>query len=172
MASVHLEDFLAKLLNEPLLLRSHSSGVCRFCPSSDLTLSINSHFWSERGNTGWFTSPEEAAINLAQTFGYYRPPSITDKQIEAAVIDLITEKPLQYTARRLRSLSNKQTGLIPCAPARCDEAVKRLIHKGRIVLVNPTKRSSGVLQLAQYANPKVNIQWINEPFQTICVGDS
>ena len=159
-----LSVLLEAILNEKIALQQHTSGVCRFAPSSALSLSTNSHFWSERGNAGWFTSPEEAAINLAQSFGYYRPPSITDSQIDAMVIGLVTERPLQFTARRLRSLANKQAGLIPCAPARCDEAVKRLIQQGRIVLVNPTKRSSGVLQLAQYANLIANIQWINEPF--------
>lgn len=165
-----LIESLEYLLGEPIHLDHHLRGVFRFSASSNP--SINSHFWSERGNSGWFTTPEEAAINLAQSFGYYRPPSITDGQIDAIVIKLITEKPLQYTARRLRSLANKQTGFIPCAPARLDAAVKRLINQGRVSPVNPTKRSSGVLKLAQYANPKVNIQWINEPFQLTCDGDN
>lgn len=166
-----LTTMLCETLQEPVELQYHHTGVFRFIPSGPSSGDYD-QFWSERSNSGWFNTPVEAALNLAMSYGYYRPPSITDKQIEAAVINLITEKPLHYTARRLRSLANRQTGLIPCAPARCDEAVKRLIRQGRIVLVNPTKRSSGVLQLAQYANPKVNIQWINEPFEAICDGGS
>jgi len=140
---------LESLLDEPLRLRHHTSGVWRVDPTDEPARSPNAGFWLARGRGGWFHSAEEALIHLAHAFGCHAEPPHGLPAIEQAVLDLVGEAPGHYTARHLRRLANRQTGRIPCAGARCDAAIRRLVEQGRLIHTRGDGRCAGRLQLAQ-----------------------
>lgn len=110
-------------------------------------------FLQARGRGGWFASPEAALIHLAHAFGCHSDPARDDQTIDRTILKLIARQPGRFTARQLRNLANRQTGIIPCAGARCDAAVRRLVLDGHLVYVGSDGRSAGRLVLAQRANP-------------------
>lgn len=140
---------LSALLDEPLQLRHHPSGVWRVDPAGEAARSPHAGFWLARGRGGWFPSAEEAVIHLAHAFGCHAEPPQGAPAIEQAILELVDQAPGRYTARQLRRLANRQTGRIPCAGARCDAAVRRLVEQGRLIHTRGDGRCAGRLQLAQ-----------------------
>lgn len=143
---------LTELIGEPLRMRHHATGYWRVDPVGEPSSSRNIAFWQTRGHGGWFPSPEQALTYLAYLFGSYIEPPADDAAIDRAILDLVAQQPGQLTARQLRGMANRQTGRIPCAAARCDASVRRLIEQGVLVRTQGDGRCAGRLTLASRAD--------------------